>query len=212
MIAPKLGTEFMPQLSEEAVAINVVRLAGTELDDSLRFNSQMERGLLDACPDEVSHVWTLIGSAEIDTDPMGLELTDVFIMLRPRSQWQQASTQTELTRLFELTLRDLPGQRLAYTQPIKLRLDELGTGSRSDIAVKVYGDDSETLAAKASEIERVLLGVDGSADVGATQLTGQPLLQIKIKQDEIDRYGIAALSVLDVVEAIGNRPVGNVFQ
>lgn len=212
MIAPNLGTEFMPQLSEGAVAINVVRLAGTELDESLRFNSQMERALLDAFPDEVAHVWSRIGSAEIATDPMGLELTDVFITLRPRSQWKQASTQAELTRRFEQTLRDLPGQRLAYTQPIKLRLDELGTGSRSDIAVKLYGDDLDTLAAKAGEIEQVLLGVDGSADVGATQLTGQPMLQIKIKQNEIARYGIPASSVLDVVEAIGNRPVGDVFQ
>jgi len=86
MIAPNLGTEFMPQLSEGAVAINVVRLAGTELDDSMRFNSQMERALLDAFPNEVSHVWSRIGSAEIATDPMGLELTDVFITLRPRSE------------------------------------------------------------------------------------------------------------------------------
>jgi cobalt-zinc-cadmium resistance protein CzcA len=212
MIAPNLGTEFMPQLSEGAVAINVVRLAGTELNESLRFNSQMERALLDAFPDEVAHVWSRIGSAEIATDPMGLELTDVFITLRPRSEWKQASTQSELTRRFEQTLRDLPGQRLAYTQPIKLRLDELGTGSRSDIAVKLYGDDLDTLASKAAEIERVLLGVDGSADVGATQLTGQPMLQIKIRQDEIARYGIPASSVLDVIEAIGNRPVGDVFQ
>ncbi|TWU05081.1 efflux RND transporter permease subunit [Stieleria varia] len=212
MIAPNLGTEFMPQLSEGAVAINVVRLAGTELDDSLRFNSQMERVLLDEFPDEVAHVWSRIGSAEIATDPMGLELTDVFITLRPRSQWKQASSQSELTRRFEQTLRDLPGQRLAYTQPIKLRLDELGTGSRSDIAVKLYGDDLDTLSAKAAEIEQVLLAVEGSADVGATQLTGQPMLQIKIKQDVIARYGIPASSVLDLVEAIGNRPVGDVFE
>ncbi len=212
MIAPNLGTEFMPQLSEGAVAINVVRLAGTELDESLRFNSQMERTLLDSFPDEVAHVWSRVGSAEIATDPMGLELTDVFITLRPRSQWKKASTQSELTRRFEQTLRDLPGQRLAYTQPIKLRLDELGTGSRSDIAVKLYGDDLDTLASKAAEIEQVLLSVDGSADVGATQLTGQPMLQIKIKQNEIARYGIPASSVLDLVEAIGNRPVGDVFE
>ena len=158
MIAPNLGTEFMPQLSEGAVAINVVRLAGTELDESLRFNSQMERALLDAFPDEVAHVWSRIGSAEIATDPMGLELTDVFITLRPRSQWKKAATQSALTRRFEQTLRDLPGQRLAYTQPIKLRLDELGTGSRSDIAVKLYGDDLDTLAAKATEIETSAVG------------------------------------------------------
>ena len=212
MIAPNLGTEFMPQLSEGSVAINVVRLAGTQLDESMRFNTQMEKALLDEFPDEVAHVWSRIGSAEIATDPMGLELTDVFITLKPRSEWQKASTQAELTALFEQKLRTLPGQRLAYTQPIKLRMDELGTGSRSDIAVKLYGDDLDTLAAKATEIERVLLDVSGSADVGATQLTGQPMLQVKIKQDEIARYGVPASSVLDLVEAVGNRPVGNVFQ
>ncbi len=211
-IAPNLGTQFMPQLSEGTVAINVVRLAGTELDDSIRFNSQMERAILSGFPDEVDHVWSRIGSAEIATDPMGLELTDVFVTLRPRSEWKQATTQAELTRLLEQTLRDLPGQRLAYTQPIKLRMDELGTGDRADIAVKLYGDDLDTLAEKAREIEQVLLAVPGSADVGATQLTGQPMLAIRIRQDEIARYGIAAANVLDVIEAIGNRPVGDVFE
>jgi cobalt-zinc-cadmium resistance protein CzcA len=211
-VAPNLGTEFMPQLSEGAVAINVVRLAGTPLDESIRFNTQMERALMESFPDEVQHVWSRIGSAEIATDPMGLELTDVFVTLTPRSQWKRASTQGQLTALFEQTLQQLPGQRLAYTQPIKLRMDELGTGSRSDIAVKLYGDDLDTLTAKASEIERVLLDVPGSADVGATQLTGQPMLQVRLNQDEIARYGIPASSVLDLVEAIGNRPVGDVFQ
>ena len=212
MIAPNLGTEFMPQLSEGSVAINVVRLAGTPLDESMRFNTQMEQALLDEYPDEVQQVWSRIGSAEIATDPMGLELTDVFITLSPRKQWTKASTQAQLTALFEKTLRQLPGQRLAYTQPIKLRMDELGTGIRADIAVKLYGDDLDTLAAKATEIERVLLRVPGSADVGVTQLTGQPMLQVKIRQDEIARYGVPASSVLDMVEAIGNRPVGDVFQ
>ncbi len=212
LIAPNLGTEFMPQLSEGAVAINVVRLAGTQLDESLRFNSQMERQLLKSFPDEIAHVWSRIGSAEIATDPMGLELTDLFITLKPRSQWKVASTQAELTRRIEESLRDLPGQRLAYTQPIKLRMDELGTGSRSDIAIKLYGDDLEVLSKKAGEIEQVLLRIPGAADVGASQLTGQPMLQIKLRQDEIARYGIQASSVLDVIEMIGNRRVGDIVQ
>ena len=212
MIAPNLGTEFMPQLSEGAVAINVVRLAGTRTEESVRFNTQMERALLDQFPDEVAHVWSRIGSAEIATDPMGLELTDVFVTLKPRDQWKRAATQGQLTRLFEEALRDLPGQRLAYTQPIKLRLDELGTGARADIAVKVYGDDLDALAATAAEVERVLRTVPGSADVGSTQLTGQPMLEVEIDRDAIARYGVPAAAVLDLVEALGNRPVGDVFQ
>ena len=172
----------------------------------------MERVLLDEFPDEIAHVWSRIGSAEIATDPMGLELTDVFITLKPRSEWKKAATQGQLTRLFEEALRDLPGQRLAYTQPIKLRLDELGTGARSDIAVKIYGDDLDVLAAQAAEVERVLRTVPGSADVGATQLTGQPMLKVTVDRDAIARYGVPASAVLDLVEALGNRPVGDVYQ
>lgn len=210
MIAPNLGTEFMPQLSEGAVAINVVRLAGTELDESLRFNTQMEKAILEKFRDEVAHVWSRIGSAEIATDPMGLELTDVFVTLKPRKEWKSASTQAELTRQIEDALRDLPGQRLAYTQPIKLRMDELGTGSRSDIAVKIYGDDLETLSKLAGEVELALKQVPGATDVSATQLTGQPMLQVKIRQDEIARYGLPASSVLDFIESIGNQFVGDI--
>jgi multidrug efflux pump subunit AcrB len=118
-IAPNLGSEFVPRLSEGALAINVVRLAGTDLAESIRYNTQMERAVLAAFPDEVRHVWSRIGTAEVATDPMGMELTDLFITLRPRSQWTKASTQSQLAELVEKELRSLPGQRLAMTQPIE---------------------------------------------------------------------------------------------
>ena len=212
MIAPNLGTEFVPQLSEGAVAINVVRLAGTSLEESIRYNTQMERAIMQAFPDEVAHVWSRIGTAEIATDPMGVELTDLFITLRPRDSWKQASTQSGLTAAIEKTLRDLPGQRLAFTQPIKLRMDEIATGVRADVAVKLFGDDFDQLVATARNIERVLSKIDGAADVSADQLTGQPVLQIEVKQDEIARYGIPADAVLDLVQSIGNLPVGEVYE
>ncbi|MFN3193877.1 MAG: efflux RND transporter permease subunit [Aureliella sp.] len=212
MIAPNLGTEFVPQLSEGAVAINVVRLAGTSLEESIRYNTQMERAIMQAFPDEVAHVWSRIGTAEIATDPMGVELTDLFITLRPRDSWKQASTQSGLTAAIEKTLRDLPGQRLAFTQPIKLRMDEIATGVRADVAVKLFGDDFDQLVATARNIERVLSKTDGAADVSADQLTGQPVLQIEVKQDEIARYGIPADAVLDLVQSIGNLPVGEVYE
>jgi cobalt-zinc-cadmium resistance protein CzcA len=212
MIAPHLGSEFVPQLSEGAIAINIVRLAGTSLDESIRYNTEMERAILANFPDEVAHVWSRLGTAEIATDPMGVELTDLFITLRPRSRWKQASTQTQLTSLIDKTLRDLPGQRLAFTQPIKLRMDEIATGVRSDVAVKLFGDDFDQLVDTARDIERVLTTVQGNADVSADQLTGQPVLQIKVKQDEIARYGIPASTVLDLVESIGGVPVGDVYE
>jgi cobalt-zinc-cadmium resistance protein CzcA len=212
MIAPHLGSEFVPQLSEGTIAINVVRLAGTSLDESIRYNTQMEREILASFPDEVSHVWSRIGTAEIATDPMGVELTDVFITLRPRDEWRKASTQARLTQLIKMSLRDLPGQRLAYTQPIKLRMDEIATGVRSDVAVKLFGDDFSELTATAREIEHALLSLDGHADVSTEQLIGQPVLKVKVKQDEIARYGIPAKTVLDLVESISGLPVGDVYE
>ncbi|HEY7313538.1 MAG TPA: CusA/CzcA family heavy metal efflux RND transporter, partial [Gemmataceae bacterium] len=212
MIAPNLGSEFVPRLSEGGIVINVVRLAGTDLDESIRANTQMEKAILKAFPDEVEHVWSRIGTAEIATDPMGVELCDVFISLKPRHQWKKASIQAELTELIEKELRDMHGQRLAFTQPIEMRINEMISGVRTDVAVKVFGDDFPTLTAKAQEIERVLRMVPGNADLAVEQITGQPVLQIQVKQDEIARYGVPAKAVLDLVESIGSKPLGEVVE
>lgn len=212
VVAPQLGSEFVPQLSEGAIAINIVRLAGTSLEESIRYNTEMEKALLAEFPHEIAHVWTRIGSAEIATDPMGVELSDLFITLHPRDQWTRAATQTQLTTLIENILRDLPGPRLGFSQPIELRMDEIATGVRSDVAVKLFGDDYEVLIGVARDIERVLNTIDGAADVTADQVTGQPVVQIQIDQDQIARYGIPASAVLEVVEAIGGTPVGEIYE
>lgn len=212
MIAPNLGSEFVPKLSEGAVAINVVRLAGTDLEESIRYNTQMERAILEKFPDEVVHVWSRIGSAEVATDPMGVELTDLFITLRPRSEWTRADTQGELTELIEQELRDMPGQRLALTQPIEMRINEMISGVRSDVAAVLYGDDLDLLVEKSLEVEKVLQSIPGAADVTTEQVTGQPILEIKVDQDAIARYGVPAQTVLDLVEALGTKQVGDVFE
>ena len=212
IIAPNLGSEFVPKLSEGAIAINVVRLAGTNLDESIRYNTQMERSILNEFPHEVEHVWSRIGSAEVATDPMGIELTDVFITLKPRSEWERAETQDELTDQIQQSMRELPGQRIAMTQPIEMRLNEMISGVRSDVAVKLFGDDFDVLVGKSAEIERVLRTVAGNADVAVEQVTGQPVLQIRVKQDEIARYGVSARQVLDLVESLGSFELGEVFE
>ena len=212
LIAPNLGSEFVPKLSEGALAINVVRLAGTDLDESIRYNSQMEKAILSEFPDEVEHVWSRIGSAEVATDPMGIELTDLFVTLTPRSTWKKATTQAELTQKVQQTLREMPGQRIAMTQPIEMRLNEMISGVRSDVAVKLFGDDFDVLVEKAEDIERVLRSIDGNADVAVEQITGQPVLQIKVKQDEIARYGVSSKEVLDLVESLGSFELGDVFE
>jgi cobalt-zinc-cadmium resistance protein CzcA len=199
-------------LSEGAIVLGVTRLAGTPLDDSIEYNTQMERVLLSEFPDEVEHVWSRIGSAEIATDPMGVELTDVFITLKPRSQWTRASTQAELTEQIEKSLRDMPGQRLSFGQPIEHRMNEMVSGVRADLAVKLYGDDLDVLAEKGQEIAAILQRIPGSADVTADQITGQPVLQIKLKQDQLARHGVPAKVVMDIVESIGTKPIGEVIE
>jgi len=212
MIAPNLGSEFIPRLSEGAVVINVVRLAGTDIDESIRTNTLMEKAILRALPDEVAHVWSRVGTAEIATDPMGVELTDMFLMLKPRPRWKKAHTQAELTELIEKELRDIPGQSMAFTQPIEMRINEMLSGGRTDLAVKIFGDDFPTLTAKANEIQRVLRTIPGNADLAVEQLIGQPVLEIQVKQDEIARYGIPAKAVLDLIESIGSKPLDEIVE
>ena len=212
MIAPNLGSEFIPKLSEGSIVVNVIRLAGIDLEESIRYNTQMEKALLAAFPDEILYAWSRIGAAEVATDPMGVELSDIFITLKPRSQWKRARTQDELTALIQKELRDLPGQRIAMTQPIEMRLNEMVSGVRSDVAAILYGDDFDLLVKKAAEIERVLKSIPGAADVSTEQVTGQPVLQIRINQDEIARYGISANAVLDLVESLGSKHLGEVYE
>ncbi|MFO0915886.1 MAG: CusA/CzcA family heavy metal efflux RND transporter [Pirellulales bacterium] len=212
LIAPNLGSEFIPRLSEGAIAINVIRLTGTDLDDSVKGNTQMEKAVLAAFPDEVEHVWSRVGTAEIATDPMGIELTDMFITFKPRKQWKRARTQNELTALIDEQLRIMPGQRLAFLQPIEMRVNEMVSGSRADLAIKLYGDDLGLLATKGKEIETIIARIPGSADVSVEQTTGQPVLQIKLDQDQLARYGIPVRVVMDVIEAIGSKPVGEIVE
>ena len=212
MIAPHLGSEFVPRLSEGALAVNVVRLAGTDLEESIQINTRMEKALLAEFPDEVEHVWSRIGTAEVATDPMGTELTDLFITLKPRGRWKKAATQAELRERVEKLLREFPGQKLSFSQPIELRLNEMTSGVRTDVAVKVFGDDLEVLKTKAAEVEKVLKTIDGNADVSTEQVTGQPHLQIKVNQEEVARYGLPARAVLDLVESIGSKPLGEIVE
>ncbi|HEY2827244.1 MAG TPA: efflux RND transporter permease subunit, partial [Pirellulales bacterium] len=212
IVAPNLGSEFVPRLSEGALAISIVRLTGTALEDSIQYNTQMERTVLAEFPNEVDHVWSRIGSAEIATDPMGIELTDMFITLKPRNQWQKAHDQSELTELIEHHLRDLPGQRLEFLQPIEMRINEMVSGVRADVAIKLYGDDLDVLTAKGKEIEAILNQIPGNADVASEQITGQPVLQIKLNQQQLARYGVPAKVITDIIESIGSKPLGEVIE
>ncbi|MBA3707627.1 MAG: efflux RND transporter permease subunit [Planctomycetes bacterium] len=207
-----IGSEFVPRLSEGALAVNVIRHAGTGLETSAQVNTKMERLLLTEFPNEISHVWSRIGTAEVATDPMGIELTDVFMSLTPRDTWKKAHNQTELAEAIQQALRDVPGQRNAMTQPIEMRLNEMVSGVKSDVAIKLFGDDFDTLVAKAGEIETELYGVTGATDITTEQVTGQPVLRVHADQAQLARHGIPARDVMELVQAIAGISVGQVTE
>jgi len=211
-IGRRLGGEFVPRLSEGAIVINTIRLAGVDINESVKYNSRIEALLLENFPNEIKNIWSRIGSAEVTTDPMGTELTDIFIALHPRGKWQRADSQAELVLKMEEVVGDLPGLNMVFTQPIEMRLNEMVAGIRSDVGIKVFGDDFDELVRLSDEIQRILLTIPGSADVSGEQITGQPTLQIAVNQQRIERHGIPARNVLDVIEAVGVRQVGEIFE
>jgi len=207
-----LGSEFIPRLSEGTIAVNIVRLAGVSLEQSVDYGTQIEKILLERFPDEVDHIWTRIGTAELATDPMGLELSDVFITLKPRGQWTKAGDQAELVALMDQELADLPGANRVFTQPIEMRINEMIAGIRADVGIKIFGDDLTVLEQKAEEIATLAEGIDGSADVTVEQLTGQPQFDVAVDRHRISRYGLEAREVLNQVESFGGIDVGEVFE
>lgn len=207
-LGSRLGAEFVPRLSEGAVVINTVRLASVSLDESVRYGTQIERVLLDRFPDEVAHVWTRTGSAEVATDPMGIELSDVFLTLTSRDTWSRAETQAELVAAVEAELSVLPGMNMVFTQPIEMRVNEMHAGVRSDLGIKVFGDDLDRMREVALQIEEVVAEVEGAADVSVEQVTGLPVLRAEVDRSVLARHGLPARAVLHAVEAIGGIEVG----
>ena len=211
-LATRLGSEFVPRLREMAITVNTVRLAGVALEESVRYGTQIERRLLEHFPDEIAHIWTRTGTAEVATDPMGLELSDVFMTLTPRTQWTRATTQDELTRQMGDVLEGMPGMRTIFTQPIEMRMNEMIAGIRADVGIKLFGDDFDVLVDKADEIRRLVEATPGAADVTVEQLTGAPVLQITVDREAIARFGVPAQEVLEIVESMGGRKVGEIVE
>ena len=207
-LARHLGAEFIPRLQEGALVVNTVRLSGVSVEESVRYGSELEKVLLAKFPDEIEDVWTRTGSAEVTTDPMGVELSDMFITLKPRERWKRAETQEELAALMGKEMEGYPGMRAMMTQPIEMRVNEMVSGVRSDVGVKLFGDDIEALKANAREIEELLKTIPGATDVTSEQVTGQPVLAIDVDRAAIARHGVAAGDVLDVIEAMGAIEIG----
>lgn len=209
-LGSKIGNEFIPRLAEGTIVINTVRLAGISLEESVRYGQRLEKLLLENFPDEIKEVWTRTGTAQVATDPMGLELSDLFITLRPRRLWKKALSQEELSIKIRDVLENMPAMRTVLTQPIEMRVNEMTAGIRTDFGVKIFGDSFEVLKEKATEISVILKEISGSSDVYVEQITGQVVLEVKIRQDAIGRYGLSAEEVLKFIEGIGAIPVGEI--
>jgi cobalt-zinc-cadmium resistance protein CzcA len=210
--ATRLGGEFLPRMSEGSIVASVVRLAGVSIDESMVYNGRLEQLLLEKFPAEIKSVWSRLGSAETATDPMGTELTDIFMSLHPRDQWRKAGTQGELAAAIQEELAGLPGIRVVLTQPIELRVNEMLSGIRGDVGIKIIGDDFDELVRLGEQVEQLLQKVPGAGEVSAEQITGQPTLQIQVDQEQLARYGIPARDVLDVIAAVGTPQVGEIFE
>jgi len=212
LAASKMGTEFIPSLDEGDIALHALRIPGTSLTQAIKMQAAVE-DTVRSFP-EVDKVFAKLGTAEVATDPMPPSVADTFVMLKPRDQWPDPTrSKADLVAAMEAATAKIPGNNYEYTQPIQMRFNELISGVRSDVAVKVYGDDLDTMNATATQIESVLKTVPGAADVKIEQTTGLPLLTVHLDREAIARYGLAVDEVQSVVStALGGTAVGQVFE
>jgi cobalt-zinc-cadmium resistance protein CzcA len=212
LVALGLGTEFVPRLSEGDVVVGILRPAGTHLNESIAINTQMEKLLVEHFPDEISHVWSRMGAPEVATDAGDVMVSEIFVSLNPRETWTKATVQAELLGLMQDVVGRFPGQTVWLTQPIEQRINEMVSGVRADVALKLFGDDIDTLVATGRELERALGQVPGCVDLATEQIKGQPILQIKVDQENIARYGVSVRGVLDLVETVSGKHLGEVVE
>lgn len=210
-IAPFLGGEFIPRLDEGTIALQIWRLPSISLEESNRISTEVEKVIRAEFP-EVKTVISRTGRPEIATDPMGVEVSDTYLILEQSKEGRFASREQLVQAIDEALVKNVPGAVFSFSQPIELRVSELISGVRSDVAVHLYGDDLALLKSKADEIVRALSRVPGAADVKAEQTQGLPMLRVRIDRDAIARYGVNADDVLEVVEAIGGRTAGTVIE
>jgi len=211
LLATRMGTEFIPSLDEGDVALHAMRVPGTSLTQAVEMQYVIERRLKQF--PEVHNTFAKIGTAEIATDPMPPSVADGFVILKPRSEWPDPHrSKADLVHEIEEAVKQIPGNNYEFTQPIQMRFNELISGVRSDVAVKVFGDDLEVLLETGERIAAVLGQVPGAADVKVEQITGLPVMTIRLDRSAMARYGLNVADVQDVIEiALGGKEAGEIF-
>lgn len=207
----RLGSEFMPQLDEGDLAIHALRIPGTGLEQAIAMQVILE-GRLRTFP-EVDKVYAKIGTPEVATDPMPPSVADNFVMLKPRSEWPDPGrSKDDLVASIEASIRELPGNNYEITQPIEMRFNELISGVRADLGIKLYGDDLDQLASSAQDIATMVERIPGAADVGVEQVTGLPVLSVTPKPLELARYGLSVDELQSfLAAAIGGEQAGQIY-
>ncbi|WP_034211222.1 efflux RND transporter permease subunit [Arenimonas metalli] len=212
LLASRLGSEFIPSLDEGDIALHALRIPGTSLGQAVTMQATLEARIKQF--PEVARVFGKLGTAEVATDPMPPSVADTFIMLKPREQWPDPrKTKAVLVAEIEAAVKQLPGNNYEFTQPIQMRMNELISGVRADVAIKLYGDDLETLVEVGKQLEAVAKSVPGAADVKLEQATGLPLLTITPNPEGLVRYGLNQVAVQEAVgTAVGGTVAGQLFE
>ena len=211
-LATTLGSEFIPQLDEGDIALHALRIPGTGLEQSIEMQSQLEERL--KAFGEVDKVFAKIGTPEVATDPMPPSVADNFVILKPRSQWPNPDkTKDELVAEMAAAVEMLPGNKYEFTQPIEMRFNELISGVRADIGIKVFGDDLDQLLASANDVLEVVESMEGAADARVEQVTGLPMLSVHPKRMALSRYGLTVDDLQDLVAAgVGGENAGLIYE
>ena len=211
LLVPWLGLEFIPRLDEGALTLQAMRLPSVSLEESVRHTTLIETVLKRFA--EVTTVVSRTGRPEIATDPMGVEVSDIYVGLLPPERWTTADSREGLIAAMQRALeREVPGNLFSYSQPIELRVSELLSGARSDVALKLHGEDLEQLERTGAQLAAALARVPGAADVRAEQVAGLPVARVRVDREAISRYGLNVRQVLDTIETLGGRQVGTVLE
>ncbi|HEY9041561.1 MAG TPA: CusA/CzcA family heavy metal efflux RND transporter [Rheinheimera sp.] len=211
-LATTLGSEFIPQLDEGDIALHAMRVTGTGLEQSVQMQEVLEQRIKQF--PEVDKVFAKIGTPEVATDPMPPNVADNFVILKPRSEWPNpAKTKAELVTEMEAALEQLPGNNYEFTQPIQMRFNELISGVRADVGIKVFGDDLDVLLKVAQSIEQVAGSISGAADVRTEQVSGLPVLAITPKLTALSRYGLTVSQFQHVIAmSVGGEHAGLIYE
>lgn len=211
-LSTRLGSEFIPQLDEGDIALHALRIPGTGLDQAVAMQTLLEAGIKQF--PEVDKVFAKIGTADIATDPMPPSVADNYVIFKPRSEWPNPKREkADLVKAIETAVRELPGNNYEFTQPIQMRFNELISGVRSDLGIKVIGDDLDQLQTSAAEILEVLEQIPGAADARMEQVTGLPVLTVTPKRDQLAAYGLSVNELQDLVAtAIAGESAGLIYE